>query len=117
MYDANGEVARGQFHLLFPNTVINVMPGQPNLSIGPIVPLAAGRTHRFLDYFFGPDVEDEWIADYLELDTQVGVEDRVLVERVQAGMSSGAVEHGVLLARSELLIAEFQTRLTDALAS
>src|SRR5207244_13617258 len=26
VYDAAGEIARGQFHLLFPNTVVNVMP-------------------------------------------------------------------------------------------
>ena len=37
-----GEIARGQFHFLFPNTAINVMPGRPNLSIGPIIPLTAG---------------------------------------------------------------------------
>jgi phenylpropionate dioxygenase-like ring-hydroxylating dioxygenase large terminal subunit len=117
VYDADGEITRGQFHFLFPNTAINVMPGKPNLSIGPIVPLAAERTYRYLDYFFGADVDDGWIADYVALDDQVGAEDRVLVERVQAGMGSGAVEHGVLLARSERLIAEFQSLLTDALAS
>ncbi len=49
-YDLTGEVERGQFHLLFPNTVINVMPGRPNLSIGPIVPVEPERTHRHLDY-------------------------------------------------------------------
>jgi hypothetical protein len=93
------------------------MPGKPNLSIGPIIPHAPGQTYRYLDYFFGADVDDEWIADYIALDDQVGAEDRVLVERVHAGMAAGAVEHGVLLARSEQLLAEFQTLLTDALAS
>ena len=117
MYDADGEITRGQFHFLFPNTAINVMPGKPNLSIGPIVPLAPERTYRYLDYFFSAEVDDEWIADYIALDDQVGAEDRILVERVQAGMGSGVVDHGVLLARSERLIAEFQTLLTDALAS
>ena len=38
VYDATGEIERGQFHLLFPNTVVNVMPGRPNLSIGPVLP-------------------------------------------------------------------------------
>ena len=117
VYDADGEIARGQFHFLFPNTTINVMPGKPNLSIGPIIPHAPGRTYRYLDYFFGAEVDDEWIADYIALDDQVGAEDRVLVERVHAGMAAGAVEHGVLLARSEQLLAEFQSLLTDALAS
>ena len=83
VYDAHGDVARGQFHLLFPGTTVNVMPGPPNLSIGPIVPRGAERTYRFLDYFFAPDVTEEWVADYIELDNQVGAEDRALVERVQ----------------------------------
>ena len=51
VYDAAGEVERGQFHFLFPSTVVNVMPGRPNLSIGPIVPRSPERTYRFLDYF------------------------------------------------------------------
>ena len=117
VYDADGEITQGQFHFLFPNTAINVMPGQPNLSIGPIVPLGPQRTHRHLDYFFGTDVDEAWIADYLELDNEVGAEDRTLVERVQNGMTAGAVEHGILLARSEQLIAEFQSLLTSALGS
>ena len=38
---------RGQFHLLYPNTGINVFPGPPNLSIGPILPDRPGP-HRAL---------------------------------------------------------------------
>lgn len=37
---------QGQFHLLYPNTGINVFPGPANLSIGPIVPAGPGRTER-----------------------------------------------------------------------
>ena len=115
LYDAVGEVARGQFHLLFPSTAINVMPGRANVSIGPIVPLAAERTYRFLDYFFAPGMDEQWIADYLELDTQVGAEDRVLVERVQLGMRSGLISEGALMPRSERLIAHFERQLVAAL--
>ncbi len=57
-YDAAGEVDRGQFHLVFPNTVVNVMPGRPNLSVGPIVPLSPERTYRLLDYLVAPDADD-----------------------------------------------------------
>ncbi len=116
VYDAGGEIARGQFHLLFPNTAINVMPGRPNLSIGPIVPLSPTRTYRFLDYFFAAGVEREWVDDYLALDDQVGAEDRALVETVQAGVSSGRLDHGVLLGESERLIAAFQELLAGILA-
>ena len=117
VYDAVGSVERGQFHLLFPNTVVNVMPGRQNLSIGPIVPRGPERTHRFLDYFVGSDVDDEWLADYLALDDQVGAEDRILVEAVQRGTASGALDHGVLLAESEQLIAWFQALVVERLGA
>jgi choline monooxygenase len=114
-FDPSGEVARGQFHFVFPNTAINVMPGHPNLSIGPIVPLAPDRTLRFLDYFFAPGVEPAWVEDMLAFDEQVGVEDRALVERVQQGVRSGLLDEGRLLPESERLIAHFQALLVAAL--
>ena len=113
---AADELPRAQFHFLWPNLGINIFGGQPNISIGPFSPLTPDRTYRFLDYFFGPEVETEWIEDLIAFDGQVGREDRVLVERVQRGISSGALEHGVVMGRSEQLIAHFQTLTTAALA-
>jgi choline monooxygenase len=107
---------KGQFHLLFPGVVMNIMPGRPNLSIGPILPHDAETTTRFLDYFFGPDVEEQWIAQMLELDGQVGSEDVALVESVQRGIRTGAVERGRLLLGSEHLIAGFQRAVLEAVS-
>jgi choline monooxygenase len=115
-YDPTGEVERGQFHLLFPGTVINVMPGRPNLSIGPIVPRGTEQTYRFLDYFVAEDADEAWVEESLAFDNQVGAEDRVLVERVQAGVRAGLIEDGQLLPESERLIAHFQSLVVDALA-
>jgi phenylpropionate dioxygenase-like ring-hydroxylating dioxygenase large terminal subunit len=115
-YDPTGEVERGQFHLLFPGTVINVMPGRPNFAIGPIVPRSPERTYRFLDYFVAEDADEAWIEESLAFDAQVGAEDRVLVERVQAGVRAGLIEGGRLLPESEKLIAHFQSLVLDALA-
>jgi choline monooxygenase len=109
------ELPRAQFHFLWPNLEINIFPGQPNISIGPSYPLTPERTYRFLDYFFGPEVEQAWIDDLLAFDNQVGDEDLALVEGVQRGMSSGALEHGVLMSRSEQLIAHFQALTAAAL--
>jgi len=109
------ELPRAQFHFLFPNLGINIFPGRPNLSIGPIVPLAPDRTYRFLDYFFGPDVEPAWVDELLAFDDQVGKEDRVLVEGVQRGIAFGRVDHGVLMSQSEQLIAHFQSLTAAAL--
>jgi choline monooxygenase len=109
------ELPRSQFHFLWPNLGINIFAGRPNLSIGPIVPRTPERTYRFLDYFFGPDVEPTWIDDLLAFDDQVGKEDRALVEGVQRGVSSGALERGVLMGRSEQLIGHFQALTAAAL--
>ena len=115
-YDLTGEVERGQFHLLFPGTLINVMPGRPNISIGPIRPLSTERTYRFLDYLVADDADPAWIEEALEFDRQVGAEDSRLIARVQAGVRSGLVPDGRLLPESEQLVAHFQSLVVDALA-
>jgi choline monooxygenase len=115
-FDPRGPVERGQFHFIWPNATINIMPGHPNLSIGPVLPAGPERTARFIDYFVGPDVDDDWIRDLLDFDDQVGAEDTLLVERLQRGIRSGGLEHGRLMLDSERLIAHFQGLLLDALA-
>jgi phenylpropionate dioxygenase-like ring-hydroxylating dioxygenase large terminal subunit len=106
---------RGQFHLLYPNTGINVFPGPPNLSIGPIAPNGPTRTQRYLDYFFAADVDETWLRDFFELDDQIGREDTALVESVQRGMSSGLLEHGRLMLDAEPLVAAFQAWVAERL--
>ena len=114
--EPNGRIPRGQFHFLWPNTGINVFAGEPNISIGPMLPLAPERTRRYLDYFFAADVGDEWIRELLELDDAVGAEDTALVEGVQRGVRTNVFERGVLLAESEQLVAHFQRLTAAALA-
>ncbi|HEY2542947.1 MAG TPA: aromatic ring-hydroxylating dioxygenase subunit alpha [Gaiellaceae bacterium] len=110
-----GELQRSQFHFLWPNLGVNIFAGHPNISVGPMVPLTPDRTYRFLDYFFGSDVEQAWIDDLMAFDTQVGIEDRGLVEGVHRGIASGALDHGVLMGRSEQLIGHFQALTAAAL--
>ena len=104
----------GQFHLLWPNVGINVFPAPTNLSIGPILPAGPERTYRFLDYFFGPEVDERAIAELFELDDTVGREDAELVARVQRGAHGGV--RGVLMPESERLIAHFDALVARALA-
>ena len=94
--------------MIWPSTKVNVWPGTPNLSIGPLAPVEPARTDGFLDYFFTADADPAWVAELMELDDQVGVEDRELVESVQRGIRSGAFERGRLMLPSEELIADFQ---------
>ena len=108
--------ARGEFHFVWPNLKVNVYPGRPNLSIGPVWPEGPERSLGFLDYFFAPDEDESWIRDLLELDDQVGREDTALVERVQRGVRSGVLTEGRLLGESEQLIAHFDDLVREALA-
>ena len=106
---------RGQFHLLYPSTGINVFPGPANLSIGPISPNGTGRTERYLDYFFAPDVDPAWRDEFFAFDDQIGREDTVLVESVHRGMASGVLDHGRLLPNAEPLLAAFQSWVTESI--
>jgi phenylpropionate dioxygenase-like ring-hydroxylating dioxygenase large terminal subunit len=112
---ATGE--HGQFHLIYPNTGLNVFPGPPNLSIGPVLPNGTGRTERYLDYFFAADVDEDWRREFFAFDDQVGREDTALVESVHRGMAAGVLEQGRLLLSSEPLLAAFQGWLADRLAA
>jgi choline monooxygenase len=115
-YDVTGSVPTAQYHVLFPGMKFNVNPGRPNLSIGPLWPLATDRTGGWLDYFFAEDTDEAWIQEMLAFDDQVGSEDTGLVEAVQRGVASGALEHGRLLASAEPLIGAFQDILRACLA-
>jgi carnitine monooxygenase subunit len=114
---AGGEVGRSQFHFIWPNFGINVFPGQPNLSCGPIVPVGPERTARFLDYFFAPGVDQAWLEELIAFDDQIGREDRALVEGVQRGLRAGVLSEGRILTESEQLVAHFQRLCADALQS
>jgi phenylpropionate dioxygenase-like ring-hydroxylating dioxygenase large terminal subunit len=113
---AGGEVTRSQFHFLWPNFGINVFPGRPNLSCGPILPAGPEKTARFLDYFFAPGVDQAWIDELIAFDSQIGREDTALVEGVQRGVRSGVLAEGRLLSESEQLVAHFQRLCAEALA-
>ena len=56
IYDARGEVAQAQYHLLFPNMTININPGFPNLSIDVWTPNGPDATKGFTEQYFGPGV-------------------------------------------------------------
>jgi choline monooxygenase len=106
--DARGEVPSAQNHLWFPTLKFNVLPGHPNLSIGPLWPTGATTCAAYLDYWFAEDTPQAWIDDLFVLDTQVGAEDTALVEAAQRGTSAGMIERGWVLGGAETLIGHFQ---------
>jgi choline monooxygenase len=113
--DANGSLAEGQNHLWFPAMKFNVLPGHPNLSIGPVWPTGPQTCAGYLDYWFGDSADARWIEDLIVLDNQIGSEDTALVEAAQRGSSSGMLDRGWALGGAEALIAQFQDYLREEL--
>jgi choline monooxygenase len=115
-YDPRGDVTQSQYHFVWPNTTINIAPGPQNLSIERWVPVDVRKTIEVTDYFFGTEVPAERIREVIEFDTQVASEDVALVEHVQVGLDSRAVDQGRLMGDSEQLIAHFQRRVLAAVS-
>jgi choline monooxygenase len=107
------DVPGAQYHYLWPATTINIEPGRPNFGIDTWIPVSPHVTVGVSDYYFGPDVTDDEVAELVAFSQQVGAEDDALVRNVQLGLDSGMVPQGRLLLPSEKLIAHFQ-RLVHA---
>ena len=75
IYDARGEVAQAQYHLLWPNMTININPGFPNLSIDIWIPDGPNRTLGFSEQYFGPGVSETFARELIAFNKQVGYED------------------------------------------
>ncbi len=115
IYDARGEVAQAQYHLLFPNMTININPGFPNLSIDVWTPNGPDTTKGFTEQYFGPGVSQEFVEELIEFNRQVGAEDDALTDSVQRGLRAGIPEKGRFLAGAEHLVGHFQRMVASAL--
>jgi choline monooxygenase len=104
-----------QFHYIWPDWTINVLPGTAHLRVIVFRPLTPDRTASFVDGFWAPGTPDSVIREIDAFGAEVGAEDRVLVESVQRGLRSGAIDHGRLLIGSERLIQHFQLLVQEAL--
>jgi len=114
-YDPSGEIGGNTSVFVWPNFTLDVIPGPPNLVVGVFLPDGPERSFGIADYYFGEGVDEALKADMVAFNEQVGNEDTALVEGVQAGLGSGVVPHGRLLAESEKLIAHFQRLVYGAL--
>jgi phenylpropionate dioxygenase-like ring-hydroxylating dioxygenase large terminal subunit len=116
IYDVAGEVAQSQYHLLWPNTTININPGFPNLSIDVWIPDGPNATRGFSEQYFAPGVTEEFAQALIAFNNQVGTEDDLLTESVQRGLLAGLPERGRLLTNSEHLVIQFQKLVANAIA-
>jgi carnitine monooxygenase subunit len=111
----SGDVARAQYHFVWPNLTINVDPGPPNLSLDVWLPVGPHEVSGVSDYFFGEDVTDQEAREIMAFGAQVAAEDTALVESVQQGLDSGMLPYGRLLTSSEHLLQHFQRLVYESL--
>lgn len=116
LYDVRGEVAQAQYHLLFPNTTININPGFPNLSIDVWMAHGPNETTGFTEQYFGPGASDEFARELIEFNRKVGEEDDALTDSVQRGLRAGIPERGRFLTGAEHLVGHFQKLVAGAVA-
>src|SRR5262249_54852177 len=84
-YDPAGEIRESQFHYVWPNWTLNVLPGPANVRVIVFDPLDPDRTSSFVDGFWAPGTSEEAIAEITEFGILVGQEDKDLVESVHRG--------------------------------
>ncbi|GAA0868950.1 carnitine monooxygenase subunit YeaW [Brevundimonas basaltis] len=99
----------GVWGWLWPNLGINVY--RDGAMIERMTPVGPGRTR--LDYLFLHDVGEAALTDALAASDRLTAEDAGICEAVQANLSAGAYDTGVLSPRHEAAVAWFQSRLAE----
>lgn len=91
----NGAYGAGEafYFFLFPNTMLNVMPGR--LQTNRVIPISATQCRVEFDFYYLPEDEHRLEQD-LTFTEQVQEEDRLICEHVQSGLQSGFYEAGRL---------------------
>jgi phenylpropionate dioxygenase-like ring-hydroxylating dioxygenase large terminal subunit len=115
-YDARGAVTQSQYHFLWPNLTININPGYPNLSLDVWIPDGPGRTRGFSEYYFGPEVPEDFAREMMAFDQLVSAQDEALTDSVQRGLRAGLPAQGRFLINSEHLVLHFQRLVLAALS-
>jgi carnitine monooxygenase subunit len=117
IYDASGEIAQAQYHLLFPNVTININPGFPNLSIDVWFSDGPNKAKGISEQYFAPGVSEKFAHDLIAFNKQVGYEDDVLTDSVQKGLLGGMPDRGRFLTTAEHLCIHFQKLIVQAMAA
>ena len=99
----------GVWGWLWPNLGINVY--RDSAMIERITPVGPGRVR--LDYLFLGDDGPEALTEILAASDRLTAEDAAICEAVQANLSAGTYDRGVLSPAHETAVAWFQSRLAE----
>jgi phenylpropionate dioxygenase-like ring-hydroxylating dioxygenase large terminal subunit len=113
VYTAGG--GEGLYYCVFPNLMLNVVPGRLQLNI--VIPVAADRCRVVFRYYYD-DPEAAGARERIESDVtfsdRVQQEDAEICERVQRGLRSRAYDRGRFSVRFEEGVHHFQQLLKQA---
>lgn len=97
---------------LWPNTMLNVLPGR--LQTNRVIPLDAQRCRVEFDYYYPPGTDPATAARDREFADQVQAEDGAICEAVQRGLASGSYDCGPLNPTQETGVFRFHELLRAA---
>lgn len=115
VFDARGEISIYQFHFVWPNFMLNVVPGPPNMNVFSLLPTGPEVMHWVGDTLVSDQVTDAWLQTVDDWAAVTAQEDRSLIESVQLGYRTGALPHGQMLLDSETPLQKFQIQVFKAL--
>jgi choline monooxygenase len=112
-YGAAGGDAVALYWWLWPNTMLNVLPGR--LQTNRVVPLRPGRCRVDFDYYYAPEAPADAGARDRAFADEVQAEDIAICEAVQRGLASGSYVAGRLNPTRETGVWHFHELLRAAL--
>jgi choline monooxygenase len=111
-YRADDEAAVAQYWWIWPNTMLNVLPGR--LQTNRVVPLETQRCRVDFDYYYPADADPAVRASDLSFADEVQAEDIAICEAVQRGLASGSYIAGRLNPTRETGVWHFHELLRSA---
>lgn len=111
-YGGSGDGQQALYWWLWPNTMLNVLPGR--LQTNRVLPLAVDRCRVEFDYYYADAAAAARVADDQAFADQVQAEDIAICEAVQCGLASGSYVSGPLNPARESGVAHFHALLRDA---
>lgn len=111
-YGAAGADDEALYWWLWPNTMLNALPGR--LQTNRVIPLDAQRCRVEFDYYYAQGTDPRTASKDREFADQVQAEDGAICEAVQRGLASGSYDSGPLNPTQEAGVFRFHELLRAA---
>jgi choline monooxygenase len=111
-YGEPGQDNEALYYWLWPNTMLNVLPGR--LQTNRVIPVDAQRCRVEFDYYYPVGADPRAASRDREFSDQAQAEDGAICEAVQRGLASGSYDRGRLHPTREAGVLHFHELLRSA---